>query len=84
MNVVNLVVQKYIPNPLLLNGHKFDLRLYVLVVCVDPLRVYLYKEGMARLATEPYNSEGDFENQYVHLTNYAINKTNKRYFNDEE
>ena len=48
------VVQEYIPNPLLLNGLKFDLRCYMLVLTVQPYVVYLYKEGMARFATSAY------------------------------
>ena len=40
-----LVVQKYIHKPMLINGNKFDLRLYALVTCWDPLKVYVYKQG---------------------------------------
>ena len=71
----NWVVEKYINNPLLLNGKKFDLRLYVCVTSFHPLRIYLHQEGLVRFATESYNNT-TFTNPFVHLTNYSINKYN--------
>jgi hypothetical protein len=72
------VVSKYISNPLLINGYKFDLRLYVLVTSTDPLKVYVYNEGLVRFASELYNDSGK-NSKYSHLTNYSINKKNENF-----
>lgn len=45
------LVQRYVTNPFLLDGHKFDMRIYVVVLSVSPLEVYYYREGMVRLAS---------------------------------
>jgi tubulin polyglutamylase TTLL6/13 len=76
------VVQQYLKNPCLINQYKFDLRIYVLVTSCDPLSVFIYKDGLARFATEKYkpvNNPNKKKNNYMHLTNYAINKRNKNY-----
>ena len=40
--------------PFVIDGFKFDFRVYVLVTSCDPLRVYVYKDGLGRFATIPY------------------------------
>ena len=64
--------------PYLLDGLKFDLRLYVLVTSCSPLTVFWHDEGLARFATQQYAAMSEKENtnlrQHAHLTNYAINK----------
>lgn len=73
----SLVISRYIDNPLLIGGLKFDIRIYVLVTSFDPLKIYVYNEGLARFASEPYNLETIKSNVFAHLTNYSINKKNE-------
>jgi len=78
------VVEEYVMNPLLWDGFKFDMRIYVAVTSFLPLKVYLHEEGLARLASSPYqpndNKEGEEKEEefdvFRHLTNYSINKQN--------
>ena len=71
-----VVVQTYVRNPLLIDGLKFDLRIYVLVTSCTPLRMFIFKEGLARFATKPYvkPNESNISNTFMHLTNYSLNK----------
>jgi len=69
------MVQDYVGNPHTLEGCKYALRLYVLITSVEPLRVYLYREGSAKLASEPYEPD-NIENVYAHLTNPDVNARN--------
>ena len=75
------VIQEYISNPLLLDCLKFDLRLYVLIASFDPLEVYISKSGLVRFCTTPYKAptNDNLKDDYMHLTNYAINKNNSNY-----
>ena len=72
------IVQEYIARPLLIAGYKFDLRLYVCIVSISPLTIYVYREGLTRFATEPYNL-ADLDRSYSHLTNSSINKLGPGY-----
>ncbi|XP_016092895.1 tubulin polyglutamylase TTLL5 isoform X1 [Sinocyclocheilus grahami] len=76
----NILVSRYISNPLLIDGFKFDVRLYVLVTSYDPLLIYLYEEGLARFATVKYDhATANIKNQFMHLTNYSVNKKSSDY-----
>lgn len=74
------VLSKYIQNLSLINGKKYDLRLYVLISGLKPLRIYLYKEGLVRIASEIFSiNTNSIKNKFIHLTNTDVNKLNKNY-----
>mmetsp|Transcript_85514 Transcript_85514/g.191146 ORF Transcript_85514/g.191146 Transcript_85514/m.191146 type:complete len:616 (+) Transcript_85514:123-1970(+) len=80
-----LVIQQYIARPMLIDGLKFDLRLYFLVCALltpDGLfesRCFLFKNGLVRLCTAPYAAPTPetLDQRCMHLTNYAVNKKSK-------
>ncbi|KAI1897190.1 hypothetical protein AGOR_G00080660 [Albula goreensis] len=72
--VESYVAQRYIENPYLIGGRKFDLRVYVLVTSYIPLKAWLYRDGFARFSSTRF-SLSSLDDQYVHLTNVAVQKT---------
>ena len=50
-----------------------------MVTSYEPLGVYVYKEGLARFASESYSTKFNKNNRYMHLPNYSINKKNDKF-----
>ena len=77
------VVSEYIANPLLYNGFKFDLRIYVAITSINPLRLYIYEDGLTRFATCKYsntnNTASKKAKKFMHLTNFSVNKKNANF-----
>ena len=75
-----MIVSHYIYNPHLINGRKYDLRLYLLVTGYTPLKIYLFDNGLARFCSEEYDLDPEkMSDKYIHLTNYSINKTSSNF-----
>lgn len=74
------LASKYICKPHLINGFKYDLRVYVLVTSYDPLRIYVFNDGLVRFATEKYTLDpADLKKRYIHLTNFSVNKKSENF-----
>ncbi|XP_038049543.1 tubulin polyglutamylase TTLL7-like isoform X2 [Patiria miniata] len=80
------IVQEYLDKPFLLEGYKFDLRVYVLILSCDPLRIFLFNDGLVRMSTEKYCNPNDsnVDQLYMHLTNYSINKRSGNFERSED
>ncbi|XP_065828525.1 probable tubulin polyglutamylase TTLL9 isoform X2 [Oscarella lobularis] len=68
------VVSRYIENPCLIGGRKFDIRVYVLVNSYIPLKAWLYRSGFARFSNTRFSLD-TITDSFIHLTNVAIQKT---------
>ena len=82
-----MVVSEYIDNPLLFNGFKFDLRIYIVITCINPLRIYIYEDGLTRFATSKYSSNVSGNKKglkYMHLTNFSVNKKNINFVSTDD
>ena len=81
-----VVAQKYVSDPFLIDGRKFDLRVYALVTCADPLRVFVYDDGLVRFCTNAYEPPDakNLRNARMHLTNYAVNKDSENFVRAED
>ncbi|XP_068970574.1 tubulin polyglutamylase TTLL13 isoform X4 [Bombus flavifrons] len=81
-----MICQVYVARPFLVDGYKFDLRIYALLTSCDPLRIYVYNDGLARFATSRYKEPTghNTSNVFMHLTNYAVNKHSRMYVIDDE
>eukprot|EP01016_Furgasonia_blochmanni_P047574 TRINITY_DN7001_c0_g1_i4.p1 TRINITY_DN7001_c0_g1~~TRINITY_DN7001_c0_g1_i4.p1 ORF type:complete len:705 (-),score=195.27 TRINITY_DN7001_c0_g1_i4:205-2259(-) len=67
----DLIMQRYITNPLTVEGRKFDFRLYMLIASTEPLIVY-YHDGFLRVSLEEYDENS--QDKSVHLTNTEFSK----------
>ena len=73
-----IIVQKYIENPLIILGRKFDIRQWVLVTNLNPLTIWIWEEPYLRFGAEDYNIN-DMSNLYSHLTNNSIAKHSEHF-----
>uniref|UniRef100_A0A672H977 Tubulin tyrosine ligase-like family, member 6 n=1 Tax=Salarias fasciatus TaxID=181472 RepID=A0A672H977_SALFA len=82
----HMICQVYISRPFILDGFKFDLRIYVLVTSCDPFSIFMFREGLARFCTTKYSepTHGNVEDECMHLTNYSINKHSQNFVRDED
>jgi Tfp pilus assembly protein PilF len=71
--LADVVVQRYLDRPRLIDGRKGHLRIYALITSAEPLRAYVYEEGIVRFAPEPYDPRPErLSDISMHVTNTAL------------
>ena len=71
----NIIIQKYIENPLLYKGRKFDMRIWVLLT--HQMKVYIFKEGHLKTCSIKYDINS--RDSFSHITNYSFQKHNNNF-----
>lgn len=70
-----ILIQKYLDNPLLYNKRKFDIRCYVLVD--HNFNVYYCREGHLKGCSIEYDIES--KSPFAHITNYSFQKNSEKF-----
>jgi len=74
------MLSKYLTNLDLIKNKKYDLRLYVLITGLKPLRIYFNKEGLVRISSKNFTlNKKSIQDKFVHLTNTGVNEKNKNF-----
>lgn len=47
-----VLAQRYVADPLLIDGCKFGIRLWLLITGVDPFAAYIHKQGLVLFSTD--------------------------------
>ncbi|XP_003385337.1 PREDICTED: protein polyglycylase TTLL10-like [Amphimedon queenslandica] len=76
------IIQRYIHNPLLIEGRKFDIRVYMLLIAGEKSIFAFYREGYIRLSCLPYDDKS--MDMTIHLTNQYIQKKHPLYTDVKE
>jgi len=77
-----LIIQRYVKDIMLYEGHKFDLRIYWAILSINPL-IVVYRDGTLRVSLGSYNTK-NFTDLKVHLTNAVMQKKSEFYKQNKE
>eukprot|EP00943_MAST-04B_sp_MAST-4B-sp1_P003249 g3249.t1 len=77
-----LIIQRYVKDIMLYDGHKFDLRIYWAILSINPL-IVVYRDGTLRVSLGSYNTK-NFTDLKVHLTNAVMQKKSEFYRQNKE
>ena len=76
-----IMIQKYLEKPLLYQGRKFDIRIWVMFISNRENEIFIFKEGHLKAASLKYNPDSD--DLFIHLTNYSVQKYHSNFSENE-
>jgi hypothetical protein len=76
VNCPRAIIQQCIADPLLIGGHKFRMRVHLVITNLSPLEAFVHENGQCLFASKPHNlankTVGDAFDPAVHLADTAI------------
>ena len=70
----HFLISRYLMNPLLINNKKFDMRAYILVTGMNPLKIYFYRDGYLKISVKNFTLEHEYiRDDCVHITTSDTN-----------
>ena len=70
----HILLQKYLEKPLLYQGRKFDIRIWIMLISGQENFVYIFKQGHLKATCDKYDINSS--SPFIHLTNYSVQKHN--------
>ena len=70
----HIILQKYLEKPLLYQGRKFDIRIWILLIGGQESNVYIFKQGHLKATCNEFDINSS--SPFIHLTNYSVQKHN--------
>ena len=71
----DFIIQKYIESPLVIHNRKFDLRIWALVTCANPLTIWIFNKPYVRFTASDFTLQ-DINDRFIHLSNHAVSAKN--------
>lgn len=72
-----VLAQHYVADPLLIDGCKFGIRLWLLITGVEPFTAYIHNHGLVLFSTDSFDMDSLSDQEGTagkgHITNYAQN-----------
>lgn len=70
----HFLISRYIMNPMLIRNKKFDMRAYILVTGMNPLKIYFYKDGYVKIPVKDFSLDPkDIKDGCIHITTSDTN-----------
>ena len=70
----HIILQKYLEKPLLYQGRKFDIRIWIMLIAGQENFVYIFKQGHLKATCAKFDINSS--SHFIHLTNYSVQKHN--------